>query len=232
MPKDKLSIIIPIYNPHKDWEIPFADSLAGLSDELADTDYSVALVNDGSNRKIEKLDEVQSRFTFLKYYSYEKNMGKGYAVRYGMANSEADYYFYTDMDFPFGYRKIRQAYQMMKESGTNVIIGTRDCTYFNSLPPGRKIISLALKEMNYFVTGFHIKDTQAGFKGIDNKAKDILVNTKINGFIFDLEFLKRCLKKGLSYSLINVTPRKGIIFTDFRLKTIGNEIINFFKVIF
>jgi cellulose synthase/poly-beta-1,6-N-acetylglucosamine synthase-like glycosyltransferase len=232
MSKDKLNIIIPIYNPILGWEVPFIESLCGLEKDLMDTDFKVVLVNDGSTSEIYKLDEILNRFGYLTYYPYHNNKGKGFAIRYGISKSDADYYFYTDVDFPFGYNIIYQAYQVLKTSKTNVVIGTRDRTYFRSLPLERRIISLLLKEINYLITGFQIKDTQAGMKGMDNKARQVLTSTKVNGFIFDLEFLKTCIKQGLTYSLINVSPRRGIVFTDFRFKTIAKEIINFLKVIF
>ena len=209
-----MNIVIPIYNPHSGWENNFIDSMHGLENELKDTDFLVILVNDGSTKQIDHIEGIMNRLKNLRYYSYPVNMGKGYAIRYGINMADADFYIYTDIDFPFGYEVVIQTYQMLKSTETNIVIGTRDVSYLKLLPYKRRIISSLLKKLSYLTTGFRIGDTQAGLKGLDNRAKKILAETKINSFLFELEFLKRSLKYGLSYKLINVSPRPGIRFTN------------------
>jgi glycosyltransferase involved in cell wall biosynthesis len=230
--RDKLNIIIPLYNPHASWENHFIDSMLELKKELIETEFTVILVNDGSTIQINNINGIIDRFKYLKYYSYPVNKGKGYAIRYGINLSDADFYIYTDIDFPFGYRIISQTYQILKSSKTNIVIGTRDASYFRLLPMNRRIYSFLLKELNFFATGFKIKDTQAGLKGIDNKARKVLADTKINTFLFELEFLKNSLKQGLTYQMINIKCRPGLNFTNFSTRIILKEIINFFKLLF
>lgn len=231
MLKDKLNLIIPIYNPHEGWEKLFIDAISGLKTELKDADLTVILVNDGSTDRLSNIDRIADSFDYVKYFSYPENKGKGYAIRYGINASDADFYVYTDIDFPFGHNIIPITYQILKSSETNLVIGTRDYSYFKMLPFKRRICSFLLKEINYFLTGFKIKDTQAGFKGLDNEAKKILLETKTNTFIFELEFLKNCLKKGLKYKLINVCCRPKIKFTNFSFRILLNEIIGFLKIL-
>lgn len=228
---DKLNLIIPLFNPHAGWEDHFIDSIVELKKELKETELTVILVNDGSTIQFDSIKVIMNRFKYLKYYSYPENKGKGYAIRYGVNISDADYYIYTDIDFPFGYQIISRTYQILKSSKTNIVIGTRDSSYFRMLPLGRRIYSVLLKELNYFITGFKIKDTQAGLKGLDNKAREVLAGTKINTFLFELEFLKNSLKQGLTYKLINVRCRPRIKFTNFRLSILLKETISLLKLI-
>ena len=129
------------------------------------------------------------------YLSYPVNHGKGYAIRYGLNKINADYYVYTDIDFPFGYKIIKDIYEILTNSNTNLIIGLRDKEYFNLLPFKRKMLSIALHNINFVLTGFKIHDTQAGLKGFDNKSKKIFLETKTTRFLFDLEFIRDCLRK-------------------------------------
>ena len=103
-----LAIIVPLYNPHNDWFDAICKSIAGLNSILKDVEYSVVLVNDGSTSfeesYIEKLMAISSKVV---YTSYPANQGKGYAIRFGLSNTLADYYVYTDIDFPFGYEVIK-----------------------------------------------------------------------------------------------------------------------------
>lgn len=232
MSGDKLNIIIPLYNPHTGWENQFVDHLLELKKELKETEFTVILVNDGSITGINNIEEIMNRFKYLKYYSYTVNRGKGYAIRYGINNSDADFYIYTDIDFPFGCQIISQTYQILKSSKTNIVIGTRDASYFRLLPMKRRIYSFLLKKLNFFVTGFKIIDTQAGLKGLDNRAKKVLAGTKTNTFLFELEFLKNSLKQGLTFKFINVRCRPRIKFTNFRFRILLNETISLLKLLF
>ena len=230
--RERLNLIIPIYNPHPGWEAGFIRSLLKLKGEVTDAELKVILVNDGSTSQINNISEITDRLDFLSYYSYPVNMGKGYAIRYGINISDADYYIYTDMDFPFGYRIIYQTYQLLKSSKTNIVLGTRDASYFRMLPFDRRCYSVLLKKLNYLITGFRIKDTQAGLKGFDNKARVVLLNTKINTFLFELEFLKTSLRQGLSYEFIEIRCRPGIRFTNFRFRILFRETFCLLKLLF
>jgi glycosyltransferase involved in cell wall biosynthesis len=232
MSADKLNIIIPLYNPHAEWENQFINSLSELKKELNEIEFTVILINDGSTMCIDSIEGIMDRFNNLKYYSYPVNRGKGYAIRHGINISDADFYIYTDIDFPFGYQIISQTYQMLKSSKTNIVIGTREMSYFRMLPLERRIYSVLLRELNYLVTGFKIRDTQAGLKGLDNQARKVLTDTKTDSFLFELEFLKNCLKQGLSYKFIDIKCRPGVSFTSFKFQIIRKEIISFLKILF
>jgi len=228
-----LAIIVPLYNPHNDWFDAICDSIAGLDSILKNVDYSIVLVNDGSTNfeesYIQKLREKTNKIIYL---SYQENRGKGYAIRYALNKTQASYYIYTDIDFPFGYEVIIKIYQIFKSSPINFIIGRRDKEYYNILPIKRRILSKVLNNIILILTKFKIHDTQAGIKGFDNEAKKAFLDTKTNGFLFDLEFICGCLRKKLKYSIINIQPRPNIRFSDFRAAVLIREITNLVKIIF
>ena len=228
-----LAIIVPLYNPHNDWFDAICDSIAGLDSILKDVEYSVVLVNDGSTDFEESyIEKLMAKTNKVVYVSYPVNQGKGYAIRFGLSKTQADYYVYTDIDFPFGYEIIKNMYQIFTGSRTNLIIGIRDKEYFNMLPLKRKILSIALHNINFVLTGFKVHDTQAGIKGFDNEAKKEFLATRTNGFLFDLEFIRRCLRKRLKYSIIKIHPRPKIKFSDFHAPVIKRELKNLIKIIF
>lgn len=228
-----LAIIVPLYNPHNDWFDAICDSIAGLDSVLKDVRYSVVLINDGSDKfdecYVSKLKSITDKVI---YFSYPVNKGKGYAIRYGLEKSNADYYVYTDIDFPFGHVVIKIMYEMLTGSNTNLIIGQRNREYFNLLPFKRKVLSITLHYINFVLTGFKVHDTQAGIKGFDNKAKEVFLATRTNGFLFDLEFIRGCIKKKLNYSILKIHPRPEIRFSDFSRIVIKREFVNLIKILF
>jgi glycosyltransferase involved in cell wall biosynthesis len=227
-----LAIIVPLYNPHNDWFDNICASLSGLDSILNEIEYEVVLVNDGSSEFDESyIEKFLTTSNKVKYLSYPANQGKGFAIRYGLSKTQADFYVYTDIDFPFGYNVIKDMNEIYLSSNTNLIIGIRDKDYFKMLPFKRRILSVTLHYINYILTGFKVHDTQAGIKGFDNEAKKVFLATRTNGFLFDLEFIHVCLRKKLKYLSINVHPRNKIKFSDFRGKVILREFINFVKII-
>lgn len=230
----KLTLVLPFYNPHKGWENEFIHSLNCLKEELSGIEYCVTIVNDGSTSDIGKFinSEVLPVYKNLKYLSYVENKGKGYAIRYGLDHSLSEYYIYTDFDFPFGFHSIKQTYDMLVDNKASLVIGTRDHSYLRALPVERMLISLGVNVVNFFITRFRVKDTQAGLKGIDNRAKEIFLTTKTNGFIFEFEFILKCLKDNLKYCFVPVKPNPDIKFTNFRAKTLIRELKNYFKITF
>lgn len=228
-----LAIIIPLYNPHKEWFNTICGLIADLDLIFSEVEYSVVLVNDGSTDfKESDIELLMAKTNKVIYYSYPVNKGKGHAIRFGLSKTQADFYVFTDIDLPFGIEIIKKIYQIFIDSRTNLIIGMRHKEYFNMLPFKRKIISITLHNINYILTGFIVHDTQAGLKGFDNEAKKVFLVTRTNEFLFDLEFILLCLKKRLNYSFINIHPRPGIKFTDFPASVIRRELKNLFKIIF
>jgi glycosyltransferase involved in cell wall biosynthesis len=228
-----LAIIVPLYNPHNDWFNAICNSIEGLDSILKDVDYSVVLVNDGSTNFEEAyIEKLKAKSGKVVYFSYPVNRGKGHAIRFGLSRTMADYYVYTDIDFPFGYEIIKNMHEIFACSKTNLIIGIRDKDYFNLLPLKRKMLSILLHNINFVLTGFRVHDTQAGIKGFDNDAKKAFLATRTDGFLFDLEFIRGCLRMKLKYSIIRIHPRPEIKFSDFRAPVIRQEFINLIKIIF
>jgi glycosyltransferase involved in cell wall biosynthesis len=229
---DRLNIVVPFYKPHPGWEDFFIESVRELEKELYEVSFSIILVNDGTTGEIDGLEKVLNSSQKIKYFALDTNRGKGFAIRYGISKEEADYYFYTDLDFPFGHEPIIRAYSLLKTSGMSLVIGIRQRAYFKMLPIERECISYMLKWFSSVITGFRLKDTQAPMKAMDNLARKVLLETTINSFMFDFEFLLNCWRKKIPFGEIPITPRERITFTDFKIKFLKKQFIDMIKVIF
>jgi glycosyltransferase involved in cell wall biosynthesis len=229
----KLSFILPVFNPHEGWEKEFINSLDKLQDEFSDIEYCITVVDDGSTNDVGNIfkDKILPVNKNLKYFGYSENQGKGFAIRYGLERSFSDYYIYSDYDFPFGIHSLKQTFDSLVEGKTNLVIGARDIPSLRILPIGRRILSQSLMIVNLIVTRFRVSDTQAGLKGLDNKAKDIFLTTRTNSFVFELEFILKCLKANLNYGFVHIALNPDVKFTNFSAKIIKRELKNYFKVI-
>lgn len=233
-PNPDLAIILPLYNPHPGWDTEIVSSLDNLKKEFSGVDYCVTIVNDGSAVEVESIikSKILPAYNNLNYLGYSENQGKGFAIRHGLKFTYSGYYIYSDFDFPFGIIPLKKMYEKLSAGNYNLVIATRDfSSVYKNSPVRRKILSLGLMTINFIITGSRIRDTQAGLKGLDNKAKNIFLTTKTNSYIFDLEFILKCLKEDLKFNLLQVMVNRNIKFTNFNSGIIKREIKNYIKII-
>jgi hypothetical protein len=77
-----------------------------------------------------------------------------------------------------------------------------------------------------------VKDTQSGLKGFSSIGKELMLDTKINQFLFDTEFVcKAYQNKNIKVSTVEIRLREGVKFTRVSLITILNETKNFISIL-
>jgi dolichyl-phosphate beta-glucosyltransferase len=194
----KLSLVIPIYNAASFIQ----DTLKRLTAWKRSLPYTtqVILVDDGSTDNTRSLIEtyLQREDPGLEYIYYEKNQGKGFAVKTGMLAAKGSYKVFTDADIPYGFEVIDRILYYLDFKEFDVCIGNRrsiHSQYFVRMNPLRRLSSFVFTVLisRYVVTG--INDTQCGLKGFRAAAAERLFSRqRINGFAFDVELLYYCYK--------------------------------------
>jgi glycosyltransferase involved in cell wall biosynthesis len=228
---EKLAIILPIYNPHKNWELRLVESLNELSRLFSGINYEIVLVNDGSLVDLKPLISFIIEKHRIKFIEYKPNQGKGYAIKTGVEATEADFFIYTDHDFPFEYDALVTIYNKLAANNCDLVYGKRNKMYFKSLPLTRFVVSKLLLISNYFLLGCRRIDTQAGLKGFNKKLKPLFLQTKTNGFIFEFEFLRKCVKNNFRLGYVNIGVNKNIHFSNFKISVFLKELKNYFSIL-
>lgn len=229
----EIAIVMPVYNPGVDWLKNFVAHSKMLNEELAgNVKLKYIIVNDGShNAELDKdVMRLCNRMENVSYVTYKNNAGKGYALREGVKASGCNYTITTDIDFPYDNKDIFTIISLLLQ-GFDVVTGKRDNSYFKNLPFERKIISKMFILMNRLFFTLPVYDTQAGIKGFNEKGKTIFLQTTINRFLTDTEFIMRAHQQGLSLKIIPIHLRPGVVFSNFGSNTIITELKNFFKLI-
>jgi len=229
---NKLSIVLPCFNPPKNWEKIVVQSINEL-ESRTDKEIYLIIVNDGStirniDNEFQYISSNLNRFTAI---NYGNNKGKGYALRQGVLKSETDLTIYTDIDFPYTIKSI-EAMLTELEKGTDVALGHRGNEYYKKTPWFRKVIS---KTLRWFLKTFlrlPTDDSQCGIKGFNKIGKQAFLDTKIDRFLFDLEFIKLASKRKMDCKTVTVTLKPNVIFSKVNMKILATESINFFKVLF
>lgn len=184
-----ISLIIPLYNEEQN--IPhLIEELNSFIKESKNI-YEIILVNDASSDKT--LEMLNSNITEnMQVVSYEKNMGKGFALRSGVKASSGEYVFFTDADLAYGLDIIETFFNELKNPSIDAVIGSRKMDEFGykEYPLLRKIMSDTFIVTVRLILGMNYDDTQSGIKGFKgNLARDVFSKCNNNGFGIDFEVL-------------------------------------------
>ena len=193
----KLSVIIPAYNESK--RLP--ETLKKVRAYLEYQDYmsEVIIVDDGSTDEMAAVvSGLIKDWPAAKLISYEKNRGKGYAVKTGMLAAEGQWRLLMDAD---GSTDISEIEKLLKyNQDYEVIIGSR---YLDKKsikikqPLIRRIVSRLGNIIVRVVLGLKPIDTQCGFKLFSGAAAEkIFPRQTIERWGFDVEALTIALHQG------------------------------------
>ena len=228
-----LSVILPLYKPRGEWSEQFVENINELNQYLSpviDIEYIVVYDGKPDQSIINKFKEIRGSHPEIKFVHYEKNHGKGYALRYGVSIASAPNILTMDFDFPYQKESIAQMIGLLCQ-GYDVIVGKRSTEYFKQIPVKRKVISKIFSFLATAFLGLPLRDTQSGMKGFNEKGKQVFLSTTINRFLVDTEFVLRVCKKELNMKTILIELKPGLAFTDFGAKVIRTEMGNFFKLL-
>jgi glycosyltransferase involved in cell wall biosynthesis len=226
-----LDVVLPCYNPLPDWEKRIVDTVQTLEKRLKGVEVFLYIVNDGSSQNInpEAVAYIQQHESNFKFIEYTKNQGKGYALRQGVAAAKNDICIYTDIDFPYEIESFLAIFETLKNA--DIAIGVRETKYYEHVPKVRVWISKTLKWLIRNFLRLPVSDTQCGLKGFNQNGKKVFLETTIDRYLFDLEFVFLAAKqKVLSLKPVVVDLRPGIVFSNMNFKILIQEGRSFMKI--
>lgn len=234
LPAKRLDVVLPCYNPAEGWVEKVLEAWAHIHVALPDLQIGLILVNDGSTKGLEAqhLQLLQSSLPELHYIDSQPNMGKGYALRKGVQASSAELLIYTDIDFPYQEESLLAMARLLLDDKADVVVGHRSDAYYEGVPADRRRISRFLRWMLQTFLRLKVTDTQCGLKGFNAKGKAIFLQTSINRFLFDLEFVFLASnQKALRLLPTEAVLKPGVVFSHVNLKVLAREGWNFLRVL-
>lgn len=191
------------------------------------------LVNDGSERNIDqqKIHSIRDRLGNFSYQSYAVNKGKGYATRCGVKAADSEFVIYTDIDFPYRDEDLALVYNSLL-GGSDLVIAKRSAQYYQQISKRRTWISQKFKGLVKLLFRIPTTDTQAGLKGLSQVGKNVLLQTTINRYLFDLELVKLSARADIKIVEIPVELKDGVELSDVSYKILFTELFNLIKIFF
>lgn len=222
----EISIVIPAYNESVRLGAPIEKIVEYLATESVNGE--IIVVDDGSS---DDTAEVAKRVlaahpeTMSNVIRYEKNRGKGFAVKTGLLAAKAEIALFTDADLSTPIEEMPKLTEPIANGKCDVAFGSRalDRSLIGTHQPwrreqGGKVMNLIIRTMS----GLPFADTQCGFKAFNMlKFRPLLDRVTIDRFGFDVEFLFVANHAGLRLAEIpvrwnDVEGSKVSVFRDTR----------------
>lgn len=227
-----LDLILPAYNAQEGWEKYAFSRISGLSSAWAtrhsDDPLSVSLFIVPDASKTGHSAEVRAFWEkaaiLVQYIDYEKNKGKGGALRSAMEVSASDYVMYTDWDIPYTDASMLAVLEELRDGADAVFAIRGKQSYMKVIPLGRKILSRLSHFINCALLRLPNTDTQGGLKGMNRQGKERFLKTKINRFLFDTEFIALCVRAGLDVRSVRADIRPGLSSSHYSPRTLMREL--------
>jgi len=203
----KLSLVIPTYRKQRD----VLDQLERVYGYLSrkNPDFELIFVIDGyvdNTKDILEKYVKENRLKKVSIIGYEENMGKGYAVRYGMKRATGDVIGFIDADTDIQIRTLGYALKSIKHDSVMAVVPSKFHKDSNvEMKLGRKILSYGLMYTNRFLLKLpkNVDDVGCGLKLFRKELIErILPFLKINNFAIDSEILNLIGRVGYSVSVI------------------------------
>lgn len=201
----KLSLVVPAYKQEK----TIKRDLQNLSEILSTLPYrfEIVVVVDGfCDRTFEIVETIKD--AHIKLFGYEKNKGKGFAIKYGVEKAQGDIIGFIDAGIDIDPSEISIMLDLMDWNKADIIVASKLHPESKvNYPLARKILSWGYRTLTHLLFGFSIKDTQVGFKLYRAiVAKNVFPKIIVKRFAFDVEVLAVAYKLG--YHRIYEAPVK------------------------
>lgn len=191
-----LSLIIPTYNQRGRTVRALTDAMGFLRTHYGDG-AELIVVDDGSKPERAMRAEDVPPGTILVHHA--QNLGKGGAVRSGVARARGQLIVFTDSDLPFSLEPLATTVAWLND-GADIVIGDRlhpESVAAIQVTPTRKLSSVVYTWMAKNLLGLDYPDTQCGYKGYHaTVAKDLFRRLEVTSFAFEAEILLRARKAG------------------------------------
>ena len=190
----KLSIIIPVYNE----EQTIAEVIERVwMVDLGDMDREVIIANDGSSDGTRQAIDASPWINDprVKTYNSPINLGKGAAVRLGLAFATGDILLVQDADLELDPNEYGRLLAPILDGRTQIVYGSRFLAPSGRVALRRRLANRFLTVLTNILFGGHLTDMETAYKVFKREALDG-IRLRCVGFDFEPEVTAKILRSG------------------------------------
>jgi glycosyltransferase involved in cell wall biosynthesis len=201
-----LTVVVPVYNGGdeivENVGVIRREAGVGLSRE----DIELVVVSDGSiDGTAERLLAARSDVG-MRVIHYDRNLGKGYAVKLGSLAAGGRWVAIVDADLDLDPGSIPAYLEVARREELDFAIGSkRHADSIVHYPRSRRIASWSYQQLNRLLFRLDVRDTQVGLKVFRHEvAEEVVPLLLVKQFAFDLELL--AVARALGFGRIRELP--------------------------
>lgn len=185
-----ISVIVPCYKQEKTI-VRDLKRIKGVLDKLRYPAELICVVDGKIDRTFEKAFRFAKQNKNVKTIGYETNRGKGYAIRFGMAESRGDIVAFIDAGMDINPNGLSMLLEHFEWYDADIIIGSKRHPVSKvDYPWKRRIPSMGYQFFVWLLFGLKVKDTQVGMKFFRREVLEkVLPRLLVKRFAFDVEIL-------------------------------------------
>lgn len=195
----RISVCVPMYNESSIIENT-ARTIHKYMTENFGNDFEIIFSDDGSTDGSRELVEKLA-LPGVRTVGYERNRGKGSAVREAVLASVGDTVIFTDADLAYGLDITAEAVEVLEGGKYDMLVASRakHPRGYEGYTPIRRLASRTYLKVLGVFGGIKVSDAQCGYKGFrGDVGRKIFSICKTDGFAFDLEVILVAQRLGLS----------------------------------
>lgn len=187
---NKISVIVPAYKQEK-VIVKNLTKIKRVLDEMRYPTELICVVDGKEDNTFNKALRFSKKYSNVKVIGYSTNKGKGYAVRFGMAESQGEVVGFIDSGMDLNPNSLSMLLEHFEWYESDIIVGSKRHPVSKvSYPWQRKVLSFGYQMLAFFLFGLKIKDTQVGMKFFRREVLEkVLPRLLVKKFAFDVEIL-------------------------------------------
>lgn len=202
----QLSLVIPAYNEAARLDATLATASAYL--KAHHPSYELIIVDDAStDDTLHIATRAAANDEHVRVFASPTNLGKGAAVRRGIANSVGAIVGFTDADLAYALDYIEPALAALGH-GADLVLGQRDLPAAKAYSMPRLAATHVFNSVVERTLGLGVVDIQCGFKWArGDVGRELFRELTVDGFAFDVELLWLARAWGLRVDTVPVAMR-------------------------
>lgn len=204
----RLSVIIPVYNEEQTID-DVLDRVAAV--DLGAIEKEIVIANDGSTDDTRRILDARQWPAGLPVHVHHSpiNLGKGAAVRLGLAFATGDVLLVQDADLELDPNEYGLLLQPLLDGRADVVYGSRFLRRTGSVPMGTRTANRFLTLLTNILFGARLTDMETAYKVMRRAALDG-IRLRAVGFDIEPELTARLLLAGrrIVEVPISYTPRR------------------------
>lgn len=185
-----ISLIVPAFRQEK----TIIRDLKRIMQVLTKLRYPselICVIDGRIDNTFDKALRFAKKYPNIKVVGYDTNKGKGYAVRFGMAESKGDIVGFIDSGMDLNPNGLSMLLEHFEWYNADIIVGSKrhpvSKVYY---PWQRRMLSIGYQILVRLLFGLRIRDTQVGMKFFKRAVLEkVLPRLLVKAYAFDVEIL-------------------------------------------